>query len=251
MALQPELGAGEVKKDQQSDKSSSYGYSDYSDENCATPEGKGEPPPKSSAQTKGSKAIVAPQPAPTSCRDASSRRDVQGELSNSAPVSGDLPMSTGLDRGEPPSKMARGERVPPPLTIDIVDASKLKTLTLWIALTRAQFESMMAGNEVLPDAYSGRFGLKRTMFKAVQRTKTFMGWQSKEEREYLAMRIEISPLGYMRKMEQGILVRCGPGEYRWVGGIYGQENDVEDGEWLYRIIGNAYHFGEPKDRFSS
>ena len=55
----------------------------------------------------------------------------------------------------------------------------------------------------------------------------------------------------MRKMEQGILVRCGPGEYRWVGGIYGQENDVEDGEWLYRIIGNAYHFGEPKDRFSS
>ena len=150
-------------------------------------------------------------------------------------------MATGSDCAEPPSKTARKERLPPPLTMDIVDASKLKTLTLWIVLTRAQFESMMTGNEVVPDAYSGRFGLRRTMFKAVQRTKAFIGWKSKEEREYLAMRIEISPLGYMRKMEQGILIKCRPGEYRWMGGIYGQEND-EDGEWLYRIIGNAYHF---------
>ena len=83
-------------------------------------------------------------------------------------------MATGRDCSEPASKTARKESVPPPLTMDMVDASKLKTLTLWIALTRAQFDAMMAGEEVMPDDQSKRFGLKRTMLMEVGRAGAFI-----------------------------------------------------------------------------
>jgi hypothetical protein len=86
------------------------------------------------------------------------------------------------------------------------------------------------------------------MLKAVERANLFMIWSpagNSEEpsvadaKEYLAVQIEISPLGHMRKMEQGTLVKLKPDEYRWMGSIYGHES-VENGEWLYRTIGNVY-----------
>lgn len=64
------------------------------------------------------------------------------------------------------------------------------------------------------------------MLKAPERINLFMSWSpdgSPQEKsvadikEYLAVQIEISPLGYMRKMEQGILVKLKPDEHRWMG----------------------------------
>ena len=57
--------------------------------------------------------------------------------------------------------------------------------------------------------------------------------------KYLVKQIEISPLCYMLKTEQGMLIRCRSSEYQWVGSFRHQEED-DDGEWLYRFIGDTY-----------
>ena len=41
-----------------------------------------------------------------------------------------------------------------------VCASNMESLKLWIALTPKQLEELNKGNEVFPDEYSGRFGLR-------------------------------------------------------------------------------------------
>ena len=96
----------------------------------------------------------------------------------------------------------------------------MKTLFLWVALSPKQYHDLNAGKEVIPDEYSKRFGLRRTMLKAVERAHLFMGWSpegSKGEthpKDYLAIQIEFSPLGYMRKMEQGVFCKYKPDEFR-------------------------------------
>ena len=157
-------------------------------------------------------------------------------------------MATGSEGSESASMMARMEDVGPPSNVELVDPAKLMTLTLWIALTKTQFDDLVNGKPVIPDEYSNRFGLRRTMLKAVERANLFMSWSPAgyseepsvaDAKEYLAVQIKISPLGYMRKMEQGTLVKLKPDEYRWMGSIHGHESD-ENGEWLYRTIRNVY-----------
>ena len=105
------------------------------------------------------------------------------------------------------------------------DVSRMKTLFLWVALSPKQYHDLNAGKEVIPDEYSKRFGLRRTMLKAVERAHLFMDWSpegSKGEthpKDYLAIQIEFSPLGYMRKMEQGVFCKYNPDEFRWTGPI--------------------------------
>ena len=52
----------------------------------------------------------------------------------------------------------------------------METLRLWLALTPAQFEKLNKGEEVMPDEYSKRFGLRRTPLEAVERAQYFMDW---------------------------------------------------------------------------
>ena len=41
-----------------------------------------------------------------------------------------------------------------------VRVSSMESIKLWIALTPKQLEELNKGNEVFPDEYSGRFGLR-------------------------------------------------------------------------------------------
>ena len=52
----------------------------------------------------------------------------------------------------------------------------------------------------------------------------------------MVKQVEISPLCNMRKVEQGMLVRCRSYDCQC---IWHHEED-EEGEWLHRFIGNAY-----------
>ena len=52
----------------------------------------------------------------------------------------------------------------------------MESLKLWIALAPQQLEELNKGNEVFPDAYSGRFGLRLGPAEAVDRAQYFMDW---------------------------------------------------------------------------
>ena len=60
-------------------------------------------------------------------------------------------------------------------------------------------------------------------------------------KDYVAIQVEFSPLGYMRKMEEGIFCKCKAHEYRWTGPIKSCEFDSE-GRWLYRFHGAVQRF---------
>ena len=87
--------------------------------------------------------------------------------------------------------------------------------------------------------------MANTMVKSVELASTLTSWGrsgNKSETstwKYLVKQIEISPLCYMLKTEQGMLIRCRSSEYQWVGSFRHQEED-DDGEWLYRFIGDTY-----------
>ena len=50
----------------------------------------------------------------------------------------------------------------------------MESIKLWIALTPKQLEELNKGNEVFPDEYSGRFGLRLGPKEAVDRAQYFM-----------------------------------------------------------------------------
>ena len=85
-------------------------------------------------------------------------------------------MATGSEGSESASMMARMEDVAPPSNVELEDPAKLMTLTLWIALTKAQFDDLVNGKPVIPDEYSNCFGLRCAMLKAVERANLFMSW---------------------------------------------------------------------------
>ena len=49
------------------------------------------------------------------------------------------------------------------------------------------------------------------------------------------LKLEITALGYFRKMEAGILEKVSPGEFQWYGTMLPEERD-EKGQLLYRLI---------------
>ena len=50
-------------------------------------------------------------------------------------------------------------------------------LTLFVALTPNQFTKLCSVEPVIPDPYSGRFGLRANQLTAVQRSREFMNWR--------------------------------------------------------------------------
>jgi len=58
-------------------------------------------------------------------------------------------MATGSEGSESASMMARMEDVAPPSNVELEDPAKLMTLTLWIALTKAQFDDLVNGKPQL------------------------------------------------------------------------------------------------------
>ena len=87
----------------------------------------------------------------------------------------------------------------------------MESLKLWIALEPKQLEELNKGNEVFPDGYSSRFGLRLGPAEAVNRAQYFMDWTPDglkgeyHQKDYTVMEMEISALGYLQKVEGGIL----------------------------------------------
>ena len=123
----------------------------------------------------------------------------------------------------------------------------IQTLTLWIAFTPKQLSDLQSRKPAWPDVYSKRFGLRTSPEKAVERAHTFMDWSPDGPRnqwtpkDFFLCRVEISPLGYMNLVEQGILLKYKDEEYRWSGCIHAQEEDSE-GHLLYRLLDSVHTF---------
>ena len=107
----------------------------------------------------------------------------------------------------------------------------MESLKLWIALTPKQLEELNKGNEVFPDEYSGRFCLRLGPKEAVDRAQYFMDWTPEglkgehHQKDYAVMEMEIFALGYLLKVESGILEKTKPTEYRWHGPVKCEEWD--------------------------
>ena len=125
----------------------------------------------------------------------------------------------------------------------------MESLKLWIALSPGQLAELNKGNEVLPDEFSGRFGLRTCPAAAVDRAQYFMDWtpdglkgeHHQKDYAYAVMKMEISALGYLQKVEGGVLEKTKPTEYRWHGPVKQEERDGQ-GRLLYRISESAAHF---------
>ena len=120
----------------------------------------------------------------------------------------------------------------------------MESVTLWIALSPQQFADLNSEKEVQPDEYSQRFGLRTSAVEAVDRAQYFMDWTPQglkgehHQKQFTVLQVEISALGYLQKMEAGILAKTKPGEYRWYGNLKQEERD-DQGRVLYRFSDTA------------
>ena len=123
----------------------------------------------------------------------------------------------------------------------------METLKLWIALNPEQLEALNQNKEVLPDKYSGRFGLRTGLVDAVTRAQYFMDWTPDgltgkyHQKDYVVLELEVTALGYLQKVEGGILEKMNPTEYRWHGPLKQVELDGQ-GRVLYSISEKAVQF---------
>ena len=123
----------------------------------------------------------------------------------------------------------------------------MDALKLWIALNPEQMEALNQGKDVFPDEYSGRFGLRIEPVGAVTRAQYFMDWTPDglkgeyHQKDYVVLELEVTALGYLQKVEGGILEKRNPREYRWHGPLKQEEFDGQ-GRRLYRISEKAIQF---------
>ena len=123
----------------------------------------------------------------------------------------------------------------------------MEPLKLWIGLNPEQLEALDQSKEVFPDEYSGRFGLRTGPVDAVTRAQYFMDWTPDglkgeyHQKDYVVLELEVTALGYLQKVEGGILEKMNPREYRWYGPLKQEELDGQ-GRVLYRISERAVQF---------
>lgn len=116
-------------------------------------------------------------------------------------------------------------------------------LLLYVALSPNQKKQFDSDEEVTPDEKSGRFGLRSTAAKAVERAHKFMNWKESEEdqkleipeAEFVLYSIKISALGFLVLTESNVLER-GDGQdhfrvgyYRWIGSLSKSRSAFVDG----------------------
>ena len=99
------------------------------------------------------------------------------------------------------------------------------SLTLFVALNPKQFEDLQCGKPVLPDPYSGRFGLRSDQAVAVKRGYEFTNWHPASvsdpppaasesdppppvhPKQFMIMKVLLTAQGYMTLMEENVLVK--------------------------------------------
>ena len=90
---------------------------------------------------------------------------------------------------------------------------------MFVALNPKQFDDLQRGKPVLPDPYSGRFGLRSSQEVAVKRGYEFTNWHPAgvsdhappvHPKQFMIMKLLLTAQGYMTLMEGKRL-----GERRW------------------------------------
>ena len=119
----------------------------------------------------------------------------------------------------------------------------LDFITLYVALSPGQVESVIGGGVALPQESSQRFGLRVNKEDAVQRSHDFAEWErlyvtpggeALGHKDFIICTIRVSVIGYLQKSLGDVLVRTKPTEFRWRGGIQHKEV-LSDGRVLYEI----------------
>ena len=116
-----------------------------------------------------------------------------------------------------------------------LDLSSMEdSIRLWIALSPPQMEELQTRHRIQPDVYTSRIDLSATHMPLGRDTD--VQWcQTFNYFEYSFLQVEITALGYFRKMEANVLEKIRPGEFRWYGFLAPEERD-EQGRLLYQII---------------
>ena len=118
----------------------------------------------------------------------------------------------------------------------------LDFITLYVALSPGQVESIMGGGVAMPQESSQRFGLRTS-----KRSHDFAEWERLYVRggedgevpvlthkDFIVCTLRVYAIGYLQKSIGEVLVRTKPTEYRWRGGIQHREV-MSDGRVLYEI----------------
>ena len=108
----------------------------------------------------------------------------------------------------------------------------LDFITLYVALSPGQVDSIMGGGVAMPQESSQRFGLRTSKEGAVQRSHDFAEWERLYVRggeggevpvlthkDFIVCTLRVYAVGYLQKSIGEVLVRTKPTEYRWRGGI--------------------------------
>jgi len=126
------------------------------------------------------------------------------------------------------------------------------SLTLFVALSPKQFDDLQRGKPVLPDPYSGRFGLRSSQEVAVKRGYEFTNWHPAgvsdhappvHPKQFMIMKLLLTAQGYMTLMEENVLVKgdgsnpCREGYFRWWGPLVQSRSALVNGkeELLFTI----------------
>ena len=108
------------------------------------------------------------------------------------------------------------------------------SIRLWIALAPPQMEELRTHHRVQPDISTSRIDLSAT-HAPVGRATDVQQCHTYNCFDYSFLQVEITALGYFRKMEANVPEKIRHGEFRWYGFLVPEERD-EQGRLLYQII---------------
>ena len=122
----------------------------------------------------------------------------------------------------------------------------MDSLLLWLALAPSQVEELRNRQRIPPDITFSRIDLSSSR-TPVGRDSDVHQCYDHSFKEFTILQLEITALGYFRKMEANILEKVRPGEFRWYGTMLPEEHD-ERGQLLYRLIEPMSPTDPPPDR---
>ena len=108
------------------------------------------------------------------------------------------------------------------------------SIRLWIALAPPQMEELRTHHRIQPDVHTSRIDLSAT-HAPIGRATDVQWCRTFNYFEFSLLQVEITALGYFRKMEAEIMEKVRPGEFRWYGFLLPEEYD-EQGRLLYQVI---------------
>ena len=110
----------------------------------------------------------------------------------------------------------------------------MESIFVWLVLSPPQFQELRDRRRISPDVDTARFDLSVKTSPAgrpedIQQCTEVSFW------EYTVLRMEVTSLGYFRKMEANVLEKISSGEFRWHGMLAPEEID-DQGRFLYRVM---------------